>query len=65
VSEKIKVSLEKKKNLDEPLVGYYVVNMAKKVKVSIAGESCNQGNFAGFVPTSWAPCCKTWLKLKS
>ncbi len=25
----------------------------------------NQGFlFTGFVPTGWAPCCETWLRLK-
>jgi len=39
VSEKIKVSLEKKKNLEEALVGHYVVNMAKKkLKLRLLGK---------------------------
>ncbi len=36
-----------------------------KVKVAVVERKKNQGFlFTGFVPTGWAPCCKTWLKFE-
>ncbi len=36
-----------------------------KLKLRLLREKKNQGFlFTGFVPTSWALCCKTWLKFE-
>ena len=35
------------------------------MKIAVAEKKKKSGIlFTGFVPTGWAPCCKTWLKFE-